>query len=359
MSNKISLLALNRLAGLGPIGIKKLQRRFPDLNELFGLSAQELIALGITSKLAHTLKQDVRHAIEADLSWENAHPTHHILTWDDAHYPSLLKEIHDPPPVLYAIGDITCLTHPCLLAMVGTRKPSATGRDIAWQFAYELAAHHIHIVSGLALGIDAQAHMGSLAAAGSTIAVMATGIDTIYPHTHQKLASEIGEKGVILTEFPLKTSPNPRHFPRRNRIISGLSLATLVVEAAIKSGSLITARFALEQNRDVFAIPGSIHNPQAQGCHHLLQQGAQLITTVQDILEQFSHKQAAYSAWPASTMLDIEQPLMQWIGFETTSFDLILQRSQYAVDELACALTELELEGLIQAVPGGYARSRA
>ncbi|MFI4963292.1 MAG: DNA-processing protein DprA, partial [Legionellales bacterium] len=215
----------------------------------------------------------------------------------------------------------------------------------------------ITIVSGLALGIDAQAHIGCLEAKGRTVGVMGTGIDCIYPRRHVQLAEQIREKGLLISEFPLKSPPIAGHFPRRNRIISGLSLCTLVIEAAIKSGSLITARMALEQNRDVLAIPGSIHNPLARGCHYLLQQGAKLVTSVADVLDELRIEHQTLPAEKAVISLASgNKNLVQFIGFETTSIDQVIERSGYAVELVLGGLAELELHGAVVCVPGGYIR---
>lgn len=355
MMNKPFLLALNRMNGVGPRTVMKLLKRWPNLADLFQLSQQAMEEAGLPARLAATIHHHNRQGVDEDLTWEQA-CDHHLLTWDDARYPSLLREIYDPPIVLYAAGNLDCLQQQSL-AMVGTRNPSVSGKETAWRFARDLAAHRLCIVSGLALGIDAEAHAGCLAAQGSTIAVMGTGIDQIYPRRHQDLATKIRDNGLLLTEFPLKTAPNAGHFPRRNRIISGLSLSILVVEAAIRSGSLITARLALEQNRDVFAIPGSIHNPLARGCHHLLQQGAKLVTSIQDILDELGMDERPGITTEAPSSLATDSiNLVKCVGFEITSVDQIIQRSGLSVEDVSCDLAELELQGVIKAVPGGYAR---
>lgn len=355
MYNKYYLLALNRMSQIGPRTIFKLLKRWPELAELFQLDLTQLQQAGLPAKLAQTITAFNLDEVETDLRWQET-TNNHLLTWFDPAYPELLKEIHDPPPVLYAQGDLDCLQQKAI-AMVGSRKPSITGAETSRRFAYELATNHLTIISGLALGIDAQAHQGCLDAQGKTIAVMGTGIDSIYPRQHQKLADKIRQTGLLLTEFPIKISANAGHFPRRNRIISGLSLITLVVEAAIKSGSLITARLALEQNRDVLAIPGSIHNPQVRGCHHLLQQGAKLVTSSQEILEELGmESQIMLETNKASPLARNNKNLVKCIGFEITTIDQIIIRSGLDVQEVACGIATLELEGAIKAVPGGYMR---
>ncbi|MGQ3891973.1 DNA-processing protein DprA [Legionella sp. CNM-4043-24] len=356
MKNKVYFLALNRINGVGPRAVMKLLKRWPELKEMFDLSKQALEEAGLPARLAAAIKAFDMNEVEKDLLWEQQED-HHLLTWEDAHYPALLKEIHDPPTVLYAAGNLACLQK-TRIAMVGTRKPSVSGQETARYFARELASHQLCVVSGLALGIDSEAHAGCLAAQGSTIAVMGTGIDQIYPRRNQRLAEKIRENGLLLTEFSLKTSANAGHFPRRNRIISGLSLATLVVEAAIKSGSLITARLALEQNRDVLAIPGSIHNPLSRGCHHLLQQGARLVTSIQDIFDELGIDKTQNITQHARPSLATDSKnLVKCVGFDVSSVDQIIQRSGLSVEDVSCELAELELQGFIKAVPGGYTRS--
>lgn len=345
-------LALNRMAKVGPRTVAKLFTRWPNLADLFALSAESLIEAGLPETLAKTISGFDLAVIDQDLAWASQ-PSRYILTWESPLYPPLLKEIHDPPVVLYAQGDISALNNP-MLAIIGTRKPSIAGSENARQFAKALAEKSLTIVSGLALGIDAQAHQGCLDAGGQTIAVMGTGLNHIYPFRHQNLAADICRNGLLLSEFPLESPPIAGHFPRRNRIISGLSLATLIIEAAIRSGSLITARFALEQNRDVLAIPGSIHNPQARGCHHLLQQGAKLVTSIADVLDTLPIDVPATTI--ASAPFKGNEGLMQWIGFETTTVDQILLRSQSNIEDLIAELSKLELQGLVKTVPGGYIR---
>lgn len=354
MSNKSYLVALNKIPFIGPRTVAKLLQRWPDLSEMFRLSHTELEKLGFSARLTTAIKQFDFKDIEADLRWQEPN-NHHLLTLEDENYPLLLKEIPDPPTVLYAIGDLSCLNHPTI-AIVGSRKPSIVGSETAKRFAEELAANQLTIISGLALGIDKQAHEGCLQADGRTIAVMGTGIDRIYPRQHQLLAEKICHKGLLLSEFSLKTPPIAGHFPRRNRIISGLSLATLVVEAAIKSGSLITARFALEQNRDVLAIPGSILNPQARGCHYLVQQGAKLVTEIQDVLDELGLVSKQVTENTILSLATDDQNLVKCIGFETTTVDKIIARSGLSVEEVVKSLATLELQGIVQAVPGGYMR---
>ncbi len=355
MDNKRSFLALNRINQMGPRRILKLLQRWPQLDDMFRLSLQELIQAGLPEKMAQAISSLDLNCIEEDLSWEKERG-HHLLTWSDSGYPALLKEIDDPPVVLYAKGDLSSLRQRTI-SIVGTRNPSVTGRETARRFAFELAEWGLTIVSGLALGIDAAAHQGCLDASGRTIAVMGTGVNCIYPRQHAKLAERIGQNGLLISEFPLHSQPIAGHFPRRNRIISGLSSSTLVVEAAIRSGSLITARFACEQNRDVLAIPGSIHNPQSRGCHHLLQQGATLVTSSADVLSELGLEKGLSPIADIHTPLaDGDKNLVQCIGFETTTVDQMILRSGLTHESVVCGLADLELQGLVQAIPGGYTR---
>lgn len=358
MSQKKYFLALNRIPKMGARTLIRCLKQWPDVREMFQLSVESLELAGLSPLLANHIVNFNWREIEEDIHWqEQASQT--ILTWEDAEYPYLLKEIYDPPIVLYAKGDIACLNQP-LLAMVGTRNPSIHGSETAWRFARELAEHHITIVSGLALGVDAEAHKGCLAAQGRTIAVMGTGVNRIYPRQHAKLAEKIPERGLLLSEFPLNTPPASGHFPQRNRIISGLSLSTLVIEAALKSGSLITARFALEQNRDVLAVPGSIRNPQSRGCHYLLQQGAKLVTSSRDVFDSLNLSCSEYAERNTSLegLASGNKNLVKFIGFEITTVDQILGRSGLSFEQVTCDLAELELQGVVTAVPGGYMRCK-
>ena len=357
MHNKRYFIALNHINQVGPRTVVKLLTRWPDLEELFRLTTQQLLQAGLPRAIAESISAFNFDYVDADLRWQEAHQ-HVLLTWSDPDYPSLLKEIHDPPILLYAKGDLSSLQQRTL-AIVGTRNPSSMGRETARQFAFDLAKKRITIVSGLALGIDAEAQRGCLDAEGQTIAVMGTGIDCIYPYRHAHLAEKICEKGLLLSEFSRKSPPNAGHFPRRNRIISGLSSTILVVEAAVKSGSLITARLACEQNRDVMAIPGSIHNPKSSGCHHLLQQGATLVTSSDEVLSELGIGNHYVDTGNTHNVLAEEaKNLVKCIGFETKSVDQIMACSGLTLEHVMCELVELELQGVVNAVPGGYTRCK-
>ncbi|MDF1683250.1 MAG: DNA-processing protein DprA [Legionellaceae bacterium] len=361
MNNKHALLVLNRLPNVGPRTIAKLLRRWPDAQTIFSLSRKDLRHAGVPERLTNALLSVKSDAIDVDLRWQEQHHQT-LLTWFDEAYPALLKEIPDAPPVLYASGDISCLEGP-KLAMVGTRTPSITGAEAAWQFARDLGEQGVTIVSGLARGVDGEAHRGCLSGNGQTVAVLGTGIDCIYPRQHAKLTEEIKAKGLILSEFPLGTPPAAGHFPRRNRIISGLSDATLVIECSLKSGTLITAHLALEQNRNVMALPGSIHNPEAKGCHALLRQGAALVTSTQEVLEELCIERSIERRFGVIGK-DVRPPegesgsLIAYIGFDVTTVDKIVDRSRLPVEDVINDLAELELLGHVNAVPGGYIRCK-
>ncbi|MBA4697199.1 MAG: DNA-protecting protein DprA [Legionella sp.] len=372
MGNFIYFIALNKIPSIGPRTVMKLLQRWPSLEKMFQLSCEQLEKAGVPAKTAYLIKQFDWKTIETELAWQESAPNRYILTWEDARYPSLLKEIANPPIVLYAEGNIDAFLRPTL-SIIGSRRPSMEGAEIAYRFALDLASNGLSIVSGLALGVDAKAHAGAVDAEGSTLAVLGSGIDCIYPRQHLALADRIREKGLILSEFPVKTSPKPRHFPYRNRIISGLSVAILVVEAAIKSGSLITARLALEHNRDVLAVPGSILNPQSQGCHYLVQEGAKLVTSSQEVLDELNlaHRcmHVSLPTQRLETAKAIQDPfkstrvlasdredLVKFIDFKLTTLDQMLEKSGLNLDTITSNLALLEIEGIVKAIPGGYVR---
>lgn len=298
---------------------------------------------------------------EQALAWR-AEPFHHLVSFDDPHYPLLLKEIKNPPQVLYVKGNLQLLASQ-QLAIVGTRKPTASGAKTAHDFAMYLAKAGFTITSGLALGIDYAAHTGALAVCGKTIGVAGTGLLHCYPKAHQKLVDTILEQeGAIISEFPLDTPPRPPNFPRRNRIISGLAMGVLVVEAAVKSGSLVTARHAIEQDREVFAIPGSIHQPQSRGCHALLRQGAKLVETASDILEELGGflQLPGSQTLPKQMLLPAlsveEDKIFQLIEQKVTPIDLLILQSGLTASKVSSILLSLELDGFIATTTGGYVR---
>jgi len=307
-------------------------------------------------------------AIDADLRWIEQSGAC-ILPVTSDRYPALLAGIHRAPPVLYVLGDIDVLSSP-QLAMVGSRSPTATGRSTARDFATFFARAGLTITSGLALGIDAASHEGALLGDGLTVAVCGCGLDVTYPRQHAALAARIRERGALISEFPPRTPPYPAHFPRRNRIISGLSYGTLVVEAAHHSGSLITAHHALEQGREVFAIPGSIHNPRARGCHALISAGAKLVEGAADVLSELGNflqgqslvSTATAPADRAGAVLKLDKEyeiLLDALGFEAASIDVLVSRTGFPTESVASMLLILELQGRIKPHAGGrYGRSR-
>lgn len=303
-------------------------------------------------------------SVQASLDWQSA-TGRKILCLDDPGYPALLKEITCPPLLLFVDGDAQALLKP-QIAIVGSRNSSAQALETAYGFARQLAESGIVITSGMARGVDAASHKGAISR-GQSIAVMATGADIIYPREHRELAAEIRQRGALVTEFPLGTTPLPPRFPQRNRIISGLSWGTLVVAAAAKSGSLITAKYALEQGREVFAIPHSIHQATAKGCHQLLKSGAKLVESVADIFEELPCLPARERlAQPAGTkeggsmkLSSIERKVIKLLDFQATSFDILLNHSGLATDELTRTLVRLELKSLVTASDGGYVKVRA
>ena len=298
--------------------------------------------------------------LAATQAWLAADASHHVLTLADPHYPALLLQTADPPLLLYAQGRLDRLSAPSL-AIVGSRNTSAQGLDNARQFARHLSQAGLTIVSGMALGIDGAAHHGALEGAGSTIAVVGTGLDRIYPARHRALAHRIATEGLLLSEFELGTPPLPENFPQRNRIIAGLSRGTLVVEAALASGSLITARQALEAGREVFAIPGSIHAPQSRGCHALIKQGAKLVDSADDILGELDWSRgsgAAASAAREGAAEPVADVLLEALGHDPVTLDALLARTGDSAAQVSARLLELELEGHVARLPGGLYQRR-
>lgn len=352
-------LALLHLPGVGPVRLRELLMRHGSPRALFAQGAHDP---ALEPELRAALRTPSWEAVERDLAWVGGE--RHIITLQDIGYPPLLAQLHDAPPLLFLHGNVDALHSP-QLAMVGSRNPTPLGEETATQFARVLAGAGLTITSGLALGIDGASHRGALAARGQTIAVFGTGPDRIYPARHRDLAHAIVDGGgALVSEYPPGTPPLPGHFPRRNRIISGLSLGTLVVEAALRSGSLLTARSALEQGREVFAIPGSIHNPLARGCHRLIRDGAKLVETAQDVLEELAPQLRAVLAEESASplrefSLDADyQRLLDCLDFAPTAVDILVERSGLTADAVSSMLLLLELEGYVaSAAGGGYART--
>ncbi len=352
-------LAVSHLQTVKPAKLRAWLDRCGSFQTLFATSAAELTEAGFSVAEIVKIKNLAWSGLEAEQKWYETEAT--VLTFQDPRYPVLLKELADPPLVLYVSGDPKLLSAP-QLGIVGTRYPSPLGRTTAVSFAKALAEQGLVITSGLAAGIDGLCHHSTLEAQGKTIAVMGTGLKQIYPRVHQRLAERIREAGAVVSEFPLHMGPMAWNFPRRNRLISGLSLGILVIEASLRSGSLITARYAMEQNREVFAIPGSIHHPLARGCHHLIRQGAKLVESVTDIIEElgslaaFLQAQAEPRASRPEDLAPGQLALLNQVDFSVTAFDSLLLRSGLTAKEVSSMLLLLELKGYVQAVQGGYMR---
>lgn len=362
-------LRLALTPGIGSTAGRKLLAALGLPAQVFTQSHDALLQV-VTAAQATALQhipKDFDAQLRLTLDWLQGHEangaTRRIITLGDADYPASLLETADPPLMLYLLGsssfDLTQLGRS--IAMVGSRNPTAQGEQTARAFARAFGQAGITVVSGLALGIDGAAHAGALEADGdmnrlATVAVVGTGLDRVYPARHRDLAHRITTQGLIVSEYPLGTPPLNQNFPKRNRIIAGLSRGTLVVEAALRSGSLITARLAAEQGREVFAIPGSIHSPQSRGCHALIRQGAKLVESVDDVLEELRFDAAAPVATQAGLVdptLPGEAGLLADMGFDPISLDSLSARTGYSAAELQVRLLELELEGRIARLPGG------
>jgi DNA processing protein len=342
-------LALSLVRGLGGEGARRLLMEFGSPEAVYAApirSLKSIVKSEIASEIGNGIADEV---IAPALSWL-ADENNHVVTLADSDYPQALLNIPDPPLLLYVKGRLDLLNHPAL-AVVGSRNATPQGIHNAEAFAKSLSDAGLCIISGMAQGIDAAAHRGALPGRGNSIAIVGTGLDKVYPAANRELAHMLAKQGALISEFPLGTPPLAANFPRRNRLISGMSLGCLVVEASLQSGSLITARLALEQGREVFAIPGSIHAPQSKGCHALLKQGAKLAETAQDILEELGGQlvatiQPENSAGSSSALLD-------HLGYDPVDVDTLCVRSGLTIAELSAMLLTLELEGRISALPGG------
>ena len=380
-----SWLRLALSPGIGNETARKLLTAFGSVQAVFAQDAAALRQLG-SEKLVralHAEPEGLKTQLQTTLAWLRGGPDRRLATLDDAAYPPVLLNIEDPPLMLYLLGVHvnTAFFAPenrandaVNLAMVGSRNPTPQGEANAREFARYFASKGLTVVSGLALGIDGAAHDGALIGDGQTIAVVGTGLDRVYPKKHLALAHRIAAQGMLVSEFPLGTPPLTANFPKRNRIISGLSVGTLVVEAALKSGSLITARMAVEQGRDVFAIPGSIHSLQSRGCHALIKQGAKLVEVAEDVLEELGLSLLA-APMPAQrravshTARETEAPLQQTqqgeaansdsalltaLGHDPVSLDALQARTGLPTPRLQAELMTLELQGQLARLPGGF-----
>jgi len=365
-------LSLARVPGLNTGTLAALRNCFGSLADALVGDAQSLVKAGLTEKSAHRLAEPDASLIDADLRWLDA-PQRSLVTCASPLYPPLLAQLPDAPVALFVFGNAELLTQP-QLAVVGSRNPTALGRETAQAFASHLARCGLTITSGLAIGIDAASHEGALRTEGATIAVCGTGLNTVYPRQNQSLAERIAAQGALVSQFPPDTTPAKHLFAIRNRVISGMSLGTLVVEAALHSGSLITARHAAEQGREVFAIPGSIHNTLAKGCHQLIRQGAKLVETAEDILSELGpmaaiHNSAKRPLEPGETTensrisgnsLDKEYKiLLDALGFNPAGVDQLVTFTGLEAAEIASMLLILELDGQVESQPGGlFMRAR-
>jgi DNA processing protein len=376
-------LRLSEVPGLGPVGARRLLAEAGGARAVFELPRSHWRGILAESEIQalHTLQPGWDERVQAVRAWLGDRADRAVLTLGDEHYPRALLDTADPPLMLYAQGRLPCLNHRAL-AVVGSRHPTAQGLQTARDFAAALAQAGWVVVSGLAHGIDGAAHEGALSASGGagTIAVVGTGLDRVYPAAHRELAHRIVAQGVMLSEYPLGTPPLAANFPKRNRLIAGLAQGTLVVEAAVQSGSLITARLAADLGREVFAIPGSIHSPQSRGCHALLKQGAKLVETAQDILEELRHvAQPAATAAPRVEVVPAtagpaglaeakptdarrpgsgrpeggrRDPVLEAMGFDPVGLDALALRTGWPLPELNAHLLDLELEGRVARLPG-------
>jgi DNA processing protein len=351
-------LALHLVDGVGSRTLHALLSTFGSATAVAQASLAQLTK-HVPERIARAIKQGPDAVLLAQTATWLDEPRNSLVAWDDADYPPQLLTIADPPPLLYVKGRRELLSRPSL-AVVGSRNATPQGIETAHAFARTLSAAGLTVVSGLALGIDAAAHRGALAGAGSSVAVVGTGLDRVYPARNRELAHELAERGAVVSEFALGTPPVAGNFPRRNRLLSGLSQGCLVVEATIHSGSLITARLAGEQGREIFAIPGSIHSPFSKGCHKLIKEGAKLVEVAQDILEELHLAPAADLSWrdgdeaaPIPGATSDPERVMAALGFDTAAVDDLCQRTSFSAERVLAALLELELSGRVAPMLGG------
>ena len=377
MGQSLSLqyLSLSHLQAISNSQFIQLLKHFNSLSAILSADGAELRKLGLSdyqiraiSKLTGNKSESPQ--VEKELKWLEE-KSHHLICFEEDHYPPLLKQISHPPPFLYLKGSLASLSIP-QIAIVGSRNASCNGKQNAFWIAKELSRCGFSICSGIAQGIDTQAHLGALAARGITIAVLGTGLNRTYPSTNRMLAEEVAEQGALVTEFPLDSPPLAAHFPQRNRIISGLCVGVIVVEATLKSGSLITARFALEQNREVFAIPGSIRNPSSRGCHKLIREGAKLVDSPEAILEEiaalvsFQINVAKEEAIEKHTTITTPQEdktlsvaelkVLDVLACEDCHLDTLLRESAMDIQATNAAIINLEIKGLIERQAGRIRR---
>lgn len=363
LAEKLLWISLGNVHGIGSQTFCQLLKSFGSPDNIYAASFKQLKAV-VSENIASAIVAGVNHDALADSLHWLSQDNNHLVTLADVEYPKSLLEIPDPPPFLYAKGNLSLLNQPSI-AIVGSRNASVQGEKNAEAFAHDLCAYGLCIISGLALGIDGAAHRGALKAKGATIAVVGTGLDIVYPAKHRHLAHQIVESGLIISEFALGTPSKPQNFPKRNRIISGLSLGCLVVEANLQSGSQITARLAAEQGREIFAIPGSIHSPMSKGCHQLIKQGAKLVDSLQDIVEELNlHIKSDPDMLDINAKIDASndetisnnsssQQIYNTMGYEPITIEHLVAICDLTVSEVSSTLMLLELEGKIASLAGG------
>lgn len=346
-------VAFSLVPGIGRVRFSLIESYFGSIEKAWYASASELKAAGLDSRIASAVISS-RTALSLDAEMEKLSKNHvDAYTWNDPVYPARLKEIYDFPPVLYKRGSLT-EEDEWAVAVVGTRRPTAYGAQVAEQLSRELARNKITVVSGLARGIDSIAHKAALDAGGRTVAVTGCGLDIVYPSEHLKLAQTIIQHGCLMSEYPLGTKPKAENFPRRNRILSGICLGVLVIEGSETSGALLTAKYAVEQNREVFSVPGSILSPNSRGTNKLIQQGAKLVLTVQDILEELN-----LTAVPAQLEMkaavpadEVESLLLKHLSHEPVHVDEVRRQTALPISTVSGTLAIMELKGMVRQVGG-------
>ena len=358
-AERLASLELALTPKVGAMSFLKLLQAFSTAAAVWSASSTQLQSIISSKAITAISTHQGQKALQAALTWESQHPDNHLLCLVDDDYPIFLSEIDSPPPILFARGDINLLQQPSV-ALIGSRHASASGLHISHDLAAELSRYGVCIVSGFAAGIDTAAHQGCVQAQGKTIAVLGTGIDRVYPAANRDLAHQISQSGLLLSEFPLGTAPIAHNFPRRNRIIAGLAQAIIVVEATLESGSLITARLGLEMNKEVMAVPGSIHNPQSKGCHALIKQGAKLVECVNDILEECPRlpqirpvNELTKEKNTPTICINESSPLLKAMGFDPIHPDQLVDKLGIRATDVYAELLQLELQGKIAALSGG------
>ena len=352
-------LSLSHHKGLNRTLLRHIAEHFSELDRLKEINDARWLATGLNTQGVRRIKRSLcigpdQKRLSADLHWLEKDATHHLIPINSRQYPNLLAQIEDPPLLIYSVSeDLEKSLHAPTLAIVGSRNASPYGAELATEFAYQLAQRGINSISGMAYGVDAAAHRGSLSSKyATTTAVFGCGVDHIYPRQHTALAAEIAQQGALVSEYCCGTTPRRAHFPQRNRIISGLSYGTLVIEAGARSGSLITAKLALEQSRELFALPGNLHNPLTCGCHRLIQQGAKLVTCIDDIVDEiacFNRLQPPHiTPQMRPSIHDSKQrTLLAWLKSLPLTIDVVAEKSGLTTEQVCSMLSTLELSGQV------------